>query len=195
MEDEERKGLVDCAESTDECECDDEHIEDEHHHHHHYDEDEHHHHHHEDEDEHHHHHHHDEDEGEHHHHHHHDGDDCDCDDCVSGVSIVFHEDALAGSFSIETTQSKEIVDQLIKESMMLIYNIVEKHEGVVGHIKAAISEGEVSAMYSLTSDDVFRVGDYDKLNNVENISFAAIVYGLDEIVLRSLLVVAKERLL
>ena len=190
------------------------HEEEEHHHHHHEDEEcccdehehEHHHHHHHDDEEcdcdeheheHHHHHHHDDeecdcDEHEHEHHHHHDGDDCDCDDCVSGVSIVEHEGALAGSFEIETKHSKEDTDKYIKEYMKLIYDIVEKHEGVVGHIKASITDNDYSAMYSLTDTDIFRVGEYDQISKVDKIAFAAIVYGLDEITLRSLLVVAKE---
>ena len=169
----------------------------EHEHHHHHDEEEHeHHHHHHDEEghEHHHHHHEGEEEHEHHHHHHEDGEECDCDDCVSGVSIVHHEDALAGSFDVETKLSKGEVDSIIRESMSLINDIVNKHDGVVGHIKAAISEKEKSVMYSLTCDEVFRTGDFDGMDNVEKVAFAAIVYGLDEIVLRSLLVVAKERL-
>ncbi len=191
------------------------HEEEEHHHHHHEDEEcccdehEHHHHHHHDDEEcdcdeheheHHHHHHHDDEECDcdehehehHHHHHHHDGDDCDCDDCVSGVSIVEHEGALAGSFEIETKHSKEDTDKYIKEYMKLIYDIVEKHEGVVGHIKASITDNDYSAMYSLTDTDIFRVGEYDQISKVDKIAFAAIVYGLDEITLRSLLVVAKE---
>ena len=172
----------------DECECEDEH----HHHHHHDDECE-------CEDEHHHHHHHDDEcdcEDEHHHHHHHDGDDCDCDDCVSGVSIVHHENALAGSFEIEADLSKEDADKYIKEYMLLIRSIVEKHEGVVGHIKSSVTDKDGhTAMYSLTDTEVFRVGEYDQLGKAEKIAFAAILYGLDEITLRSLLVVTKEVLL
>ncbi len=189
----------------DDCCC-----KDEHHHHHHHDECEcedehhHHHHHHDDEcdceDEHHHHHHHDDEcdceDEHHHHHHHHDGDDCDCDDCVSGVSIVHHENALAGSFEIEADLSKEDADKYIKEYMLLIRSIVEKHEGVVGHIKSSVTDKDGhTAMYSLTDTEVFRVGEYDQLGKAEKIAFAAILYGLDEITLRSLLVVTKEVLL
>ncbi len=78
--------------------------------------------------------------------------------------------------------------------MSLINEIVEKHDGVVGHIKAAIVDGDHTAMYSLTYDEVNMVGEYDEIQNVQEISFASIVYGLEEVVLRSLLIVAKERL-
>ena len=91
--------------------------------------------------------------------------------------------------------SKEDADMVIRESMDLIRQIVEKHEGVIGHIKSAISQGEHSAVYSLTYDEIFRVGEYDSIDSVEGISFAAIVYGLDELILESLLVVTKERLM
>ena len=79
--------------------------------------------------------------------------------------------------------------------MDLIRQIVEKHEGVIGHIKSAISQGDRSAVYSLTYDEIFQAGEYDSIDSIESISFAAIVYGLDELTLESLLVVAKERLL
>lgn len=133
---------------------------------------------------------------EHHHHHHHEhGEDCDCEDCVAGVSIVHHEEALAGSFSVETQLGKEELDAIIRESMLKLAEIIEASEnGVIGHIKAAISSEDCSAMYSLTYDVVSRVGEFDALDRVETVSYAAIVYGLTADVLRAHLIGVKERL-
>jgi len=152
-------------------------------------------------------HHHDHDEEchchDHEHEHHHDHDEeCHCHDHehhhehehVDEVSIVCHEEALAGSFSIDVEKKVAELDAVIKEAMNLLRVYIDFKEGVIGHIKAAITKDNEAVMYSLTLDEISVTGAITD-NQAERVNFAAIVYGAEEDTLYELLNDIKEKLL
>ena len=138
-------------------------------------------------------HHHDHDHDHEHHHEH--GEGCTCDDCVSGVSVIHHEGALAGSFSAEAGRSLEETDAILKEGMQALAKKVDSHGGIIGHIKSAVSSGEDSYMYSITSDTVQRKGTMPEGAVPDQITFASIVFGMEEDELRESLVEIREKLI
>lgn len=143
-------------------------------------------------------------EHEHHHEHHHDHDHhdhvheheegCTCEDCVSGVSVIHHEGALAGSFSIETDEPAEHLDSIITDAMLALAGKIDEAGGIIGHIKAAVASKSGSVMYSITLDTVNKKGAIPEGEAPENVSFASIVFGVEEDMLRPFLVELKESL-
>ena len=127
-----------------------------------------------------------------HEHHHEEG--CTCEDCVSGVSVIHHEGALAGSFSLDTSKTLEEADAILMEEMKALGKAVDGAGGIIGHIKAAIKTPGGSYMYSITSDTVSRKGDVPEGDAPKEISFASIVFGIEEDFLREYLVAIKEKL-
>ncbi len=76
--------------------------------------------------------------------------------------------------------------------MKKIKKLVDDVDGIIGHIKVAIKEGESIGMYSLTYEDVDKKGDFEIIDIVESVSFAAILYGVEKDTFRALLVEIKE---
>ena len=145
--------------------------------------------------------HHHEHEHEHEHHHEHEHgheheheEGCTCADCVSGVSVIHHEGALAGSFSIDTQKTLDEVDSILMEDMAQLGRKVDECGGIIGHIKAAVKTPSGSYMYSITSDTVSRKGEVPEGEQPQEVSFASIVFGLEEDPLREYLVEIKEKL-
>lgn len=110
------------------------------------------------------------------------------------MSVIHHEGALAGSFSIDTDEPMEKIDGIITDAMLELAGKIDETGGIIGHIKAAVASKNGSVMYSITLDTVNKKGSIPEGEEPEEISFASIVFGVEEEMLRPFLVELKERL-
>jgi len=78
--------------------------------------------------------------------------------------------------------------------MNLLRSYIEFKEGVIGHIKSAVTSGDDAVMYSLTYDEVYTTGNLDSIKTVDKVNFAAIVYGATDDALLALLREIKHKI-
>lgn len=93
---------------------------------------------------------------EHHHdqHHHHDhGEHCCCEAC-SGISISFHEGALIGTLTGHiSADSIDAAKELLSSAMTALAARINDAGGVIGHIKAIVSEEGRGYQISVTEEE------------------------------------------
>lgn len=86
------------------------------------------------------------------HHHHHD-EDCCCEEC-SGIGIAYHEGALIGTLTGHiTTDSVDAAKELLCSAMTELAARINTAGGVIGHIKAIVSEEGRGYQISVTDED------------------------------------------
>ena len=119
---------------------------------------------------------------EHEHHHHHDHDeDCCCEAC-SGIGISSHEGALIGTLTGHiAAESVDAAKELLSSEMTELAVRINASGGVIGHIKAIVSEEGRGYQISVTEEDaVVRT----LLPSAYRADCTAIVFAVEEDVLR-----------
>ncbi|MBQ6550261.1 MAG: hypothetical protein IJL78_02505 [Lachnospiraceae bacterium] len=90
-------------------------------------------------------------EHEHHHHHHHD-EDCCCEEC-SGISVTAHEGALIGTLTGHIqADSVDSAKDALSSAMTALAARLSEAGGVIGHIKAIVSEEGRGYQISVTEE-------------------------------------------
>lgn len=93
------------------------------------------------------------------------------------VTVRHHEASTIFSFDISTDQPLELLQPRIQALMEAVQNEVNRQDGIVGHIKAYVSDTGASAAFSGTGDEIHIT--YTS-HRTTQIHFTAIVFGCTE---------------
>ncbi|MFZ7133149.1 MAG: hypothetical protein ACOWWR_12385 [Eubacteriales bacterium] len=105
---------------------------------------------------------------------------CNCGKCSSDsrIKIVLHEGAISVSFTRETQLSEEVISEILSESMLHLCIWIKESGGIIGHIKAAITDSNGTKMFSITKDIVNYKNTGMKIKPPIKVFFTGIVFNM-----------------